>query len=338
MSSSIRVGVVGAGQMGTDHVKRLETRISGAHVAAIVEPDPHRGDAARSLTSAAVLFTSIDEVLSTDAVDALLVATPGQFHEPVLLPALEAGLPVLCEKPLTPDSGSALRVLDAEQRLSRPHVQLGFMRRFDPEYCVLREHIACRASGELLMLRGVHRNPSVPDSYRQEMLVTDSLVHELDVIPWLAGSEIVSIEIRYPRRNSLSPTHLREPILALIELADGVLVDIEMNVSAQFGYQVATEAVFEKGIARIGQPSGLQSWNDGRFSVAEHVDFTTRFAAAYDSELQSWIDAVHDGSLVDGPNAWDGYRVALASEAGVAALSTPGAVKVGFPERPAFYG
>ena len=186
------------------------------------------------------------------------------------------------------------------------------------------------------MLRGVHRNPSVPDSYTQTMLITDSVVHEFDVVPWVAGSPIKTVEVKFPRRNSLSPAHLREPILVLMELENGVLVDVEMNVSVQFGYQVATEAVFEKGLARIGQPSGLQTWRDGSFSVADHMSFTTRFAAAYDAQIQRWVNAVHSGVLVDGPNAWDGYRVALACEAGVKALDG-GIIPVEAPDRPAFY-
>ena len=89
----------------------------------------------------------------------------------------------------------------------------------------------------------------------------------------------------------------QEPILVLMELENGVLVDVEMNVSVQFGYQVATEAVFEKGLARIGQPSGLQTWRDGRFSIEEHASFTTRFAAAYDAQIQRFVRSAleHEG-------------------------------------------
>jgi myo-inositol 2-dehydrogenase/D-chiro-inositol 1-dehydrogenase len=266
----------------------------------------------------------------------VLIATPGQFHEPVLVPSLEAGLPILCEKPLTPDSGSSWKILELEQKLDRPHIQVGFMRRFDAEYRALRELVASGDSGELMLLRCAHRNAVVPDTYTQTMLITDSVVHEFDVVPWLAGSPIKSVEVKYPRRNTLTPAHLREPILVMIELENGVLADVEMNVSVQFGYQVATEAVFEKGLARIGQPSGLQQWRDGRFAVADHTSFVTRFAAAYDAQIQRWADAVHDGTLVDGPNAWDGYLVALACEAGVTALDG-GVVPVVAPDRPAFY-
>jgi len=336
MSTDLRIGVIGAGLMGADHIARITQRTAGAVVSAVVEPDPGRAAAAAANAPGAQTFTRVEDAIDAGALDAVLIATPGQFHEPVLVPALEAGLPILCEKPLTPDSGSSWKILELEQKLDRPHIQVGFMRRFDAEYRALRELVASGDSGELMLLRCAHRNATVPDTYTQTMLITDSVVHEFDVVPWLAGSPIKSVEVKYPRRNSLTPTHLREPILVMIELENGVLADVEMNVSVQFGYQVATEAVFEKGLARIGQPSGLQQWRDGRYSIADHSSFVTRFAAAYDAQIQRWVDAIHGGALIDGPNAWDGYLVALACEAGVKALDG-GVVPVEAPPRPAFY-
>ncbi|WP_447913597.1 Gfo/Idh/MocA family oxidoreductase [Microbacterium phyllosphaerae] len=336
MTSDLRIGVVGAGLMGADHIARITHRISGAVVSAIIEPDQGRAAAAVFNAPGAAAFSRVEDAIAAHAVDAVLIATPGQFHAPVLIPALEAGLPILCEKPLTPDSATSSDIIQREQKLDKPHIQIGFMRRFDPEYAALRELIASGDAGDLVMVRGVHRNPSVPDSYTQTMLITDSVVHEFDVIPWLAGSAVKSVEIKFPRRNTLTPEHLREPILVIMELKNGVLVDVEMNVSVQFGYQVGTEAVFEKGIARIGQPSGLQQWRDGQFSIKDHTSFTTRFAEAYDRQIQRWVNAVKDGRLVDGPNAWDGYLVALACEAGVKALDG-GIVPVEAAERPAFY-
>lgn len=337
MTEDLRVAVVGAGKMGADHIARITDRISGARVSAVVEPDAGRAAAAAQDAPEAQLFARLEDAIAADALDAVLIAVPGQFHAPVLAPALAARLPILCEKPLTQDSASSWEVLQLEQQLDRPHIQVGFMRRFDAEYQALRDLVASGESGELLMVRGVHRNPSVPDTYTNDMLITDSVVHEFDVVPWLAGSRVVSVEVKHPRRNSLAPERLHEPILVIMELENGVLVDVEMSVSVQFGYQVATEAVFEQGVARIGQPAGLQLWSAGRCSTKEHESFTTRFAAAYDEQIQRWVDAVRRGDLVDGPNAWDGYLVALSCEAGVAAMHDGGVVPVDAPERPAFY-
>lgn len=335
-TTDLRVGVVGTGIMGADHVARISSTIAGATVSAIVEPDAGRAASAARLAPEAKIFTRVEDALSADALDAVVIATPGRFHEPVLLPVLEAGLPVLCEKPLTQDPESSWRVVEAEQKAGRQLIQVGFMRRFDPQYQQLRELIASGTAGELLMLRCLHRNPSVPDGYTQPMLINDSVVHEFDVVPWLAGATITSVEVKYAKRNSLGPANLREPILVLMELDNGVLVDVEMNVSVQFGYQVATEAVFERGVARIGQPEGLQLWQDAKFQLGEHTSYVTRFKQAYDIEVQAWVDATKRGTIA-GPSAWDGYKVAVACAAGVKALDTSGPVAIELPQTPAFY-
>ncbi|WP_019204014.1 Gfo/Idh/MocA family protein [Tsukamurella sp. 1534] len=336
MSTDLRVAVVGAGMMGADHIKRIHTTIAGASVSAVVEPDPARRAAALELAPGASGFGDLDAALASGLVDAVLIATPGQFHEEALLRVLAAGLPILCEKPLTQDPESSWRILEAEIAGGRQLIQVGFMRRFDREYEELRRVVEAGTAGELLMLHAVHRNASVPDAYVQNMLITDSVVHEFDVVPWLAGGTITSVEVRYPKRNPLTPERLKEPILVLIELDNGVLVDVEMNVSIQFGYQVATEAVFARGVARIGQPSGLQLWSENGFGVGEHADFTTRFREAYDRQVQAWVDAAKAGTIA-GPSAWDGYKVAVACKAGVEALGAPGRVALDLPPVPAFY-
>lgn len=330
----LRIAVVGAGMMGADHVARITDRVRGARVAAVVEPDEGRAAAAVAAAPGSVARTRIDEAIERDDVDAVLVATPGFLHEPVLLPALEAGLAILCEKPLTQDSESSLRVLEAEQRLDRPHIQVGFMRRFDVQYRELRTLVEARDLGDLMGLHCTHRNPSVPDSYTEQMLITDSVVHEFDVVPWLAGSDIASVEVRPLRRNSAS--RFADPALVLLQLENGVLADVEINVNIGFGYQVRTEAVFEQGVAEIGRTAGMTTWAAGRAGVAEHQSFKTRFAAAYDVQIQRWVDAVRVGAI-DGPSAWDGYRVALACEAGVLAQQRPGPVEVRSAAKPAFY-
>ena len=332
----LRIAVVGAGMMGADHVTRITNRIVGARVSAIVEPDVARGKAAAEQAPGAAAFSDIADALASGLVDAVLIATPGAFHEPVLLPALAAGLPILCEKPLTPDPESSLRILAAEEATGKHLIQVGFMRRFDKEYIQLRELIASDSLGELLALRCAHRNPAVPDSYTDPMLINDSVVHEIDIVRFLTGTPVTAIEVKRPKRNALSPDHLHEPVLVLLETESGVLADVEMNVSVQFGYQVKTEAVFQKGIAEIGRTAGMTTWQDGRYGGSEHMSFKTRFADAYDAQIQRWVDAAKAGTI-DGPSAWDGYLVAAACAAGVTALESGERVEVVYVPRPAFY-
>jgi myo-inositol 2-dehydrogenase/D-chiro-inositol 1-dehydrogenase len=332
----INVAVVGAGLMGADHIVRIEKRIVGARVSAIVEPDEQRAKASMINAPEAKWFSNIEDAISSGCVDAVLIATPGQFHEPVLLPAIAAGIPALCEKPLTPDPESARRVLEAEIAGGKQLIQVGFMRRFDAGYIELKNLIDSESQGQLLGLHCAHRNPSTPDTYHNDMLVFDSLVHEIDIVRFLTNSPIASIEIKHMKRNSLSPERLNEPILALFKTESGVLASVEMNVSVQFGYQVKTEAVFERGIAEIGRSAGMNLFSQGAISTAEHMSFTTRFASAYDSQIQRWVDAVKKNTI-DGPSAWDGYLAAAAVEAGLKALHTGNLVEATYIAKPDFY-
>jgi myo-inositol 2-dehydrogenase/D-chiro-inositol 1-dehydrogenase len=268
--------------------------------------------------------------------DAVLIATPGQFHEPVLIPALAANLSILCEKPLTPDSESAMRVVEAEMATGKQLIQVGFMRRFDSGYMQLRELIAKKSQGELLGLHCAHRNPSVPDSYHNDMLIFDSVVHEIDIVRYLTDSPIAAVEVRHFKRNTKSPEHLNEPILVMLETESGVLAVVEMNVSAQFGYQVRTEAIFEEGLAEVGRTSGMLTNFDSKISMEENQSFKPRFAEAYDLQIQRWVNAAKLGKI-DGPSAWDGYLAAAAVEAGLEALRSGNKVSANYKPKPDFY-
>ena len=111
MNTPLRVAVVGAGRMGDDHIERIHRRINGAEIAAVVDIDRARAEAAIAHIPCAVAHTDFQEVLDRDDIDAALIATPGFLHEQVLLSAIEHGLPTLCEKPLTLDAESSWRVV-----------------------------------------------------------------------------------------------------------------------------------------------------------------------------------------------------------------------------------
>jgi myo-inositol 2-dehydrogenase/D-chiro-inositol 1-dehydrogenase len=210
------------------------------------------------------------------------------------------------------------------------------MRRFDEGYIELQKQISGAHLGELLALHCAHRNPSVPEWYGNDMLIADSVSHEIDIVRFLTGSPIVSAEVKQLKRNKLAPERLNEPILVLLETESGVIATVEMNVSVQFGYQVITEAVFQKGVSEIGRSNGMTTWEAGRSSTAEHVSYLTRFARAYDDEIQSWINAARIGQL-GGPNAWDGYMSVAVVEAGLKSLHSGAKENATYAAKPAFY-
>ncbi|MDQ4503127.1 Gfo/Idh/MocA family oxidoreductase [Sinomonas sp. ASV322] len=336
MTDNLRVAVIGAGMMGADHIKRLHTRIHGAEVAAVVDIDVDRANAAIAGIPGAKAYTSAAEAYASGDINAVVIATPGFLHEAALLEALPLDIPILCEKPLTPDAESAWKIVQAEVAAGRKRIQVGFMRRYDAEYAELGGLILNGELGELLMLHCRHRNASTPAGFTNEMLINDSVVHEFDVIRYLTGEEITSVQVRLGKASSKAPNGQHDPQHVLIETSSGVLADVEIFVNAQFGYEVSTEAAFEEGIVNIGRDGGAYVRSAGRWGGAVPPSFIERFGAAYDAEVQAWVDAALRGEL-GGPSAWDGYATAACCEAGVEAQKSGEKVAVVLHEKPALY-
>jgi myo-inositol 2-dehydrogenase/D-chiro-inositol 1-dehydrogenase len=332
--SDLRIAVLGVGMMGADHVARITSRISGAQVAVVNDYLPEKAaEVAAAVPGARVTNDPLDAIAADD-VDAILLATPGPTHEKQLLACLEHGKPVLCEKPLTTDSTSSLEVVRQEAALGTPLIQVGFMRRFDPEYQQLKALIDGGELGQPLVMHCVHRNPGVPPSFNSAMIVKDSLVHEVDVTRFLFGEEIASVQIIRPAANSAAPAGLQDPQIAIFQTASGRHIDVELFVTTGVAYEVRTEVVGELGSATIGLDVGLvRKSSSGVWGGRLTPGFRERFGTAYDIEVQRWVDAVRSGVNVDGPTAWDGYAAAAVCAAGVRALESGERVTVELAER-----
>jgi myo-inositol 2-dehydrogenase/D-chiro-inositol 1-dehydrogenase len=318
--SDLRIAVLGVGVMGADHVARIASRISGAAVTVVNDYLPEKAaDVAATVPGARVANDPFDAVAADD-VDAVLLATPGPTHEKQLLACLEHRKPVLCEKPLTTDVDSSLEVVRREAELEKPLIQVGFMRRFDPEYQHLKALLDRGEIGQPLVMHCAHRNPAVPPSFNSAMIVKDSLVHEVDVTRFLFGEEIASVQIIKPTPNPGAREGLQDPQIAIFQTASGRHVDVELFVTTGVAYEVRTEVVGEHGSATIGF---------GRKTPG----FREYFGTAYDIEVQRWVDAVRSGTNVDGPTAWDGYAAAAVCAAGVRSLESGDRVAVELAER-----
>jgi myo-inositol 2-dehydrogenase / D-chiro-inositol 1-dehydrogenase len=327
--SDLRIAVLGVGMMGADHVARITSRISGAQVAVVNDYLQEKATEVASAVPGARVANDPFDAIAADDVDAVLLATPGPTHEKQLLACLEQGKPVLCEKPLTTDSASSLEVVRREAALGAPLIQVGFMRRFDPEYQQLKALIDGGELGQPLVMHCAHRNPSVPPGFDSAMIVKDSLVHEVDVTRFLLGEEIASVQIIKPMPNRAAPRGLQDPQIAIFQTVSGRHVDVEVFVTTGVAYEVRTEVVGELGSATIGLDVGLvRKSAPGTWGGRITPGFRERFGTAYDIEIQRWVDAVRSGVNIDGPTAWDGYAAAAVCEAGVRSLETGECVEV----------
>lgn len=302
MAEDLRVGVIGTGVMGRDHARLLATQVAGARLTAVADVDTDGAEEVARSFRAEHVFSDADEMIASGVVDAVVIASPDRLHASTTLTAIDAGLHVLCEKPLAPTVEEARRVAERQAELEKPLVSVGFMRRFDPGYVALRRRLASGADGALLMTHSVHRNVEAHPGSPSAATVTNSAVHEIDILAWLTGSPIVEVQWAAGRATSLLAER-HDPQLLLLRSADGVLHSVAVQVHAQYGYDVRCELVCELASVELPSAPSLDDSaplviNAGlRRSAAYAPDWRPRFETAYRRELSAWVEASLAGTV-----------------------------------------
>jgi myo-inositol 2-dehydrogenase/D-chiro-inositol 1-dehydrogenase len=327
----LRVGVVGAGAMGASHVQTITRWVPEATVTAVCDFDRATAEEVAGGVGAEVIESS-DDLIGSAAVDAVVIASPDALHAEQVLACISAGKPVLCEKPLASDVEGSRRIVEADDAFASTHgrhiVQVGFMRRYDPAYVALRAQIGSGSIGTPRVVHCVHRNASSHPSTTSASIVTGSMVHELDIVPWLLDSAVVAVTVLGARSDDDA---VQDPQVALLEMKGGAVATVEVFVNAKYGYDVQCEVVGDEGTVALTPPYGLSVRTagvaGGVAGVQVATDFVARFADAYRLELAGWVAGTARGEI-DGPGASTGHRANLAAAAGVESLRTRGRVAV----------
>ncbi|MFV0300691.1 MAG: Gfo/Idh/MocA family protein [Paracoccus sp. (in: a-proteobacteria)] len=333
---TVMIGFIGTGMIGRDHTRRISRVLAGAEVVALSDYSP---DAARrvqqDLAPEARLHDRGEDLIAASDVDAVLVCSTGATHEPYVLAAIAAGKPVFCEKPLATTAEGALRIVQAEAAHGARLVQVGFMRRYDAGYRMLKEVVDNRI-GTPLMVHAAHRNPTVPDAYVTPMAIHDTLIHEIDVFRWLLDDDYVSAQVVFPRPSGHAHAGLRDPQVVLLETAKGVRIDVEIFVNCRYGYDIQCQVVGEEGLASLPEPMAITMRKQARLQTEILMDWKDRFIDSYDVELADFIRTAAQGTAA-GPSSWDGYVAAITSDACVQAQESGQIVPIALPARPALY-
>lgn len=211
------------------------------------------------------------------------------------------------------------------------------MRRYDRGYEEIKHELQTGTLGETLLIHCTHRNEMVDEGYDTPMAVENTAVHEVDALRWLLEEDFVTAEVRLPKKQT-TKTHakLHDPQLILLETESGVIIDLEVFVNCQFGYDINCKVVCEQGEIGLTNPTYYSIKTERKDSTRVPSDWKERFIAAYDRELQIWVDGVKNDNIT-GPSAWDGYMASVTTSACSEARDTGERKDIKFEPKPGLY-
>jgi inositol 2-dehydrogenase len=295
----VRIGLAGLGRMGRIHANNLASRCSVAQLGCVYDVN---AEAAREVAERLDVpwAKTYDDLLADDTIDAVAVATSTGSHAELSVAAARAGKHVFCEKPISLDRQTSVATVEAVQDAG-VKFQVGFHRRFDPDWVAAQERISAGELGEVYLFRTSLRDmkaPSVQYLAGSGGFFLDVTVHDLDTARWMVG-EIVEV--------SAHGTAVSDPAIAeigdidtavvVLRFENGALGVIDNSRSAGYGYECSTEVMGSKATARIDHPGGRNyEWRTpGWAAYPVSSNFEERYPWAYAEELDGFAQSVRDG-------------------------------------------
>ena len=327
-AKDIGIGIIGVGVMGRGHALYLSDYVKGGKVVAIYDTNLATAQkvAKEVFKKTKVLpkvYKDLSMILDDQLVKAVIIASPDHLHANHLEKAILAGKDVLCEKPLASKEKDARKVAKLA-RNSKSIVGIGFMRRFDRPYQDLKREIESGKYGKVLQIRCTSRNVSSPTA-TTALLLTNVAVHEIDIIRWLLGEEIVSVGVNFAKTTSKANSHLSDPISVNCHTESGVLVTIDICANSTYGYEVGMEVITENGslvIENLGQLNIAYNFKlPTRKGGTLHKDWMGRFKPAYIAELKAFVNSLQKRKLDKNfATVEDGLAASIACGLGVKKL------------------
>jgi myo-inositol 2-dehydrogenase/D-chiro-inositol 1-dehydrogenase len=283
--------------MGRFHARNLAWRTPYAELVRVVDANE---DVARTVSEQlGGLDWSADygDLLNDNGIEAVVVCTPTPLHAEMIEAAAAAGKHVFCEKPVSLDLGSTYRAIRAVGEAG-VKLQVGFHRRFDPDYRAAREKIAAGEVGQVYLFRNSSRDPHPPsfDFLKHSGgLFADFSLHDFDLARWLVGEieEVTAVgaALSDPRFGELGDL---DNAVIVLRFAGGALGVLDNSRVSGYGYECSTEVMGAEATLRISsqKPAGPQVLTP----ASSHQGFLSkdveRWASAYAGEMESFVKVV----------------------------------------------
>src|SRR5467141_469969 len=280
---ALRVGVIGAGVMGSNHARVL-AGLPDVTLVGIVDPLPEHRTRATELAGCRS-FASLDELVA-EGIDAVTIAAPTHLHHEIALACIAREIHVLVEKPIASSVEEGQDIVNAA-RSAGVTLMVGHVERFNPAVAAIKQAI----SGEDILSIGITRVGPFPPRMSNVGVVIDLAVHDIDLIRWFTESDIVEVQPQ------LSSAVAEREDIALLQFrtSSGVLAHINTNWLTPFKARNVTIATRNKYImgdllaTPVTECFGFQP--DGSYSM-RHL--SVGHAEPLRAELSAFVEAIRE--------------------------------------------
>jgi inositol 2-dehydrogenase len=295
----VRVGLVGLGRMGRFHAANLAGRIPLAELVRIIDANENVARDNSERLGGIAWSTDYADLLDDREIGAVIVASPTPLHAEMAEAAAAAGKHVFCEKPISLDRRRTYQVIEVV-REAGVKLQVGFHRRFDPDYRAAREQISAGEIGDVYLFRTSlrdKRSPSPEFLKGSGGFFADVTLHDFDTARWLVG-EIEEVTAFGAALSDPGFEELGDIDNAVVTLrfTSGALGVIDNSRVAGYGYECSSEIMGSKGTLRIDNHRrvAVQTLTPDRMCQDYVSDFVERFADAYREEMEYFVRAVRE--------------------------------------------
>jgi predicted dehydrogenase len=306
MKKQVRICMVGAGRVGKNHSRAISQHIAGGRIVAVVESIAEVREETAHEFGIDNQFDTLESALEKIDFEAVVITTPTPTHLPLTALAAENKKHVFLEKPMALN----LQECDAINEVVEKHsvlLQLGFMRRFDPEFVAAAQRIEGGEIGRPMMIKSNTHGPGLPPSWARDLRTSNGMLaevnsHDWDTTRWLMGSNLQRVYTEVANfkgaANHVEVENFYDNALVNIKFESGGIGLISGVCPCGYGYDARTEIIGEKGIMQIGELKGQSvvvcTNRDQGLITPIFRTWPERFEWAYINELAHFITCIQD--------------------------------------------
>ena len=306
MKKPIRICMIGAGRVGKNHSRALTRYIPGGKIVALVDPMIEVREETATEFGIENQFDTLEIALEKADFDAVVITTPTPTHLPLTTMAAENKKHVFLEKPMALNLQECDAINDVVAR-NAVLLQLGFMRRFDPEFVAAAQRIEAGEIGQPMMIKSNTHGPGLPPAWACDLRTSNGMLaevnsHDWDTTRWLmmSNQKRVYVEVANLKgaANNIDIPNFYDNVLVNIKFESGGLGMISGVCPCGYGYDARVEIIGDKGIMQIGELNGqaviVCTDRDQGLITPIFRTWPDRFKWAYINELEHFVSCIQN--------------------------------------------